>query len=102
DALLALDRAAPGLGMQLSADGLRQLARSLRPGASGDPLAYDWTVDPQMRRLFSVEDFPQVPPAPPGKNSWLELFISSAHAAQGPAASASCRSIKWCGAASTR
>src|ERR1041385_3052970 len=34
DALLALDRAAPGLGMTLSADGLRQLARSLRPGCS--------------------------------------------------------------------
>jgi hypothetical protein len=83
DALLALDRAAPGLGMTLSADGLRQLARSLRPGAAGDPLAYDWSVDPQLRRLFDVEDIPRPEPAPPGK-SWLDLFITRAHAATEP------------------
>ena len=79
DALLALDRAAPGLGMRLSADGLRQLARSLRPGATDDPLAYAWAVDPQLRRLFDVEDIP-APSPPPGK-SWLDLFITSAYAA---------------------
>jgi hypothetical protein len=78
DALLALDRAAPGLGMRLSAEGLRQLARSLRPGATDDPLAYDWAIDPQLRGLFHVEDIP-APSPPPGK-SWLDLFITSAHA----------------------
>jgi hypothetical protein len=56
DALVALDRAAPGLGMQLSADGLRQLARSLRPGSTADPLAYDWAVDAQLRQLFEVQE----------------------------------------------
>jgi hypothetical protein len=82
DALLGLDRAAPGLGMRLSADGLRQLARSLRPGAIGDPLAYDWAVDPQLRRLFDVEDIPSLQPAPspPPTKSWLDLFITGAHA----------------------
>jgi hypothetical protein len=79
DALLALDRAAPGLGMTLSADGLRQLARSLRPAATDDPLAYDWSVDPQLGRLFDVEDIPKPEPSPPGR-SWLDLFITSAHA----------------------
>ena len=59
DALLALDRAAPGLGMTLSTDGLRQIARSLRPGAAGDPLAYDWAADPQLRQLFGVEEIPR-------------------------------------------
>jgi hypothetical protein len=86
DALLALDRAAPGLGMTLSADGLRRLARSLRPGAAADPLAYDWAVDPQLRRLFDVEDISASEPAPaprPGR-SWLDLFIASAHAATEP------------------
>ena len=34
DALLALEKAAPSLGMSLSADGLRQLARSLRPACT--------------------------------------------------------------------
>jgi hypothetical protein len=77
DALLALDRAAPSLGMRPSVDGLRQLARSLRPGAAGDPLAYDWTVDSQLRELFDVQEIPE--PAPPGK-SWLDLFITRAYA----------------------
>jgi hypothetical protein len=80
DALMALDRAAPGLGMTLSVDGLRQLARSLRPGATDDPLTYDWAVDPQLGRLFDVEDIPKPEPSPPGR-SWLDLFITSAHAA---------------------
>ena len=79
DALMALDSAAPGLGMTLSADGLRQLARSLRPGAADDALAYDWSVDPQLARLFDVEDIPKPEPLPPGR-SWLDLFIPTAHA----------------------
>lgn len=80
DALVTLDRAAPGLGMRVSADGLRQLARSLRPGAAADPLAYDWAVDPQLGALFEVEPIPQPAPSPPGR-SWLDLFITRAHAA---------------------
>jgi hypothetical protein len=79
DALLALDRAAPGLGMRVSADGLRQLARTLRPGAAGDALAYDWTVDPELGRLFELETIPGPEPSPPGR-SWLDFFISSAYA----------------------
>jgi hypothetical protein len=77
DALLALDRLAPGLGLHISADGLRQLARSVRPGASGDPLAFDWSVDPQLRELFNVEELPALPP--PGR-SWLHFFIAPAYA----------------------
>jgi len=80
DALLALDSAVPGLGMRFSADGLRQLARSLRPGDPGDPLAYDWAVDPQLGELFGIEEIPRAEPSQP-RRSWLELFIRSAHAA---------------------
>jgi len=79
DALLALDRAAPGLGVTISADGLRQLARSLAPGASGDPLARDFGVDPEMGRLFDVEEPPKSADVPV-ENSWLDFFIRSAHA----------------------
>jgi hypothetical protein len=79
DALLSLDRAAPGLGMQVSADGLRQLARSLRPGAIGDPLAYTLSVDAELRGLFDVEEIPDS--APPPTRSWLEFFITTARAA---------------------
>jgi hypothetical protein len=80
DALLALDRAAPGLGLAPSADGLRQLARSLRPAAAGDPLAYDWALDPQLQRLFDVDEIGSSEPAP-SPRSWWEIFITSAHAA---------------------
>jgi hypothetical protein len=78
DALVALDRAAPGLGATLSADGLRTLARSLRPAETGDPLAYDWAVDPELGGLFDVHEPPRSD-LPPEK-SWLDFFISSAYA----------------------
>jgi hypothetical protein len=82
DALMALDRAAPGLGMTLSAPGLRQLARSLRPGTSDDPLVYDWAPDPQLRRLFGIDDIPRSGPVLPTR-SWLDLLMRSAYAADG-------------------
>ncbi len=78
DALLALDAAAPGLGARLSADGLRRMARSLRPGETGDPLAYDWAVDPQLGQLFGVEDIALPPPAPAPGRSWLDFFVRRA------------------------
>ena len=79
DALLALDRAAPGLAMTVSADGLRQLARSLRPGSSADPLAHEWGVDPQLQRLFGVEEPSGAESAPP-RRSLLDFFIAPARA----------------------
>jgi hypothetical protein len=82
DALVALDRAAPGLGLQLSADGLRRLARSLRPGAAGDPLEFGWSVDPQLAELFNVEELPA--PVPPPGRSWLDFIIAPARADSGP------------------
>ncbi|HZM36925.1 MAG TPA: lytic transglycosylase domain-containing protein [Burkholderiales bacterium] len=91
DALLALDRAAPGFGMHVSADGLRQLARSLRPGETGDPLTFAWAVDPQLLELFDVAPLPApsppplVPPPAPPRRSWLDLIIRSAHATSTPA-----------------
>src|SRR3954470_10101928 len=63
DALLALENAAPGLA--LSADGLRQLARSLKPGDAADPLAYQWEVDTELRSLFDVSEPPEIDPAAP-------------------------------------
>jgi hypothetical protein len=72
DALLALDRAAPGFEMRLSEEALRQLARSLRPGFAGDPLRYDWAIDPQLRRLFEVGEIVPV------RTSSLPGFIRTA------------------------
>ena len=81
DALAALETAAPGL--PLSVDGLRQLARILRPGDTADPLAYDWALDRQLGELFEVEALPDAEPSPappPPQRSWLDFFISGAHA----------------------
>jgi hypothetical protein len=86
DALVALDRAAPALGATISADGLRQLARSLSPGGSpggsGDPLAYDLAIDPELGSLFDVQEPPRSEPPP--ERSWLDFFIRSAYADEQP------------------
>ena len=75
DALFALDQAAPALGMRISAADLRRLAHIMAPGASGDPLKFDYREDPDMKKLFSVPEPPRsrhpieeedVPPSAPG------------------------------------
>jgi soluble lytic murein transglycosylase-like protein len=63
DALAALDAAGPSLGLELSRDGLRRLARLLAPAAAGDPLARPRGVDPELRAVFGFG--PPLPPAPP-------------------------------------
>src|ERR1700730_5813879 len=59
DALFALDQAAPALGMRISAANLRRLAHIMAPGASGDPLKFDYREDPDMKKLFSVPEPPK-------------------------------------------
>ena len=54
DALFAFDQAAPALGIRISADDLRRLARLMAPRASGDPLAYSFDEDPELRRMFGL------------------------------------------------
>lgn len=65
DVLLALDAAAPELGVWISAEGLRRLALGLRPGYPGDPLEYGYDVDFELRRLFGFPDEPPLPPPLP-------------------------------------
>ncbi len=52
DALAALDQAGPDIGLDISGDGLRRLARVVAPAATEDPLTYSLDVDPELRRLF--------------------------------------------------
>lgn len=61
DALLAFDQAAPALGMRISAQDLRRLAHVMAPNATGDPLAYSFDEDKELRKLF---DMPQPLEAP--------------------------------------
>jgi len=77
DALEALDALGPETGIEISADGLRRLARMVAPGTTEDPLSFGLEVDPQLRELFGFgaplpppEDNPDVEPEP---TSWLSL-----------------------------
>ncbi|WP_331583976.1 lytic transglycosylase domain-containing protein [Candidatus Binatus sp.] len=74
DALFALDQAAPALGMRISAADLRRLAHIMAPGATGDPLQFNYGEDRDMKKLFSVPEPPRsrhpieeedVPPSAP-------------------------------------
>lgn len=60
DALVALQQAGPDIGVDLSADGLRRLARILAPADTRDPLHFDTAVDPELRTLLGFG-----PPLPP-------------------------------------
>ncbi len=54
DALRAIDQLGPDVGVDISADGLRRLARLIDPQAAGDPLEYDTEVDPELRRMLGL------------------------------------------------
>jgi hypothetical protein len=58
DALFALDQAAPALGMRISAADLRRLARIMAPGATGDPLQFNYGEDPDLKKIFGVPEPP--------------------------------------------
>lgn len=68
DALAVLDQAGPAFGIEVSADGLRRMARMIAPTVTGDPLEYSPDVDPVLRRLLgfgaplSSADLPQAEP----------------------------------------
>ncbi len=83
DALLLLDTAAPQLGMHITTDGLRRLARMLKPGMQEDPLHFDWQVDPLLRDLFNFHQETSGANPPLGSRL-LDLLIGTAHAAEIP------------------
>lgn len=64
DALAALQQLGPGIGVEISADGLRRLARIVAPTAPEDPLAYSTDVDPDLRDLLGF-GVPLPPPTFP-------------------------------------
>lgn len=114
DALAAVDALGPDLGLEMTSDGLRRLARVLAPQDPADPLDAPDTVDPELRRALDfgeplpapeleVEPEPEPPPAPEPEPTpapapapqtaldWLlaelsAFFAPTAHAAIPPAA----------------
>jgi Transglycosylase SLT domain len=86
DALAAVESAAPSLGIEISADGLRRLARVLAPTYSGDPLEYTDLPDSTLRQIFRFRD-PDAPPRRPRRkpagSSWWWLGPRPAFAQAG-------------------
>jgi len=68
DALAALDRLGPEVGLEISQDGLRRLARLLSPTRPEDPLAYDTGIDTELREIFGFGP----PIEPPQANPAVE------------------------------
>ncbi len=52
DALAALDRLGPGVGLEISEDGLRRLARLVSQDDAAALLRYDSELDPELQQLF--------------------------------------------------
>jgi septal ring-binding cell division protein DamX len=55
DALEALDQLGPAIGLDISINGLRHLARLINAGAAEDMLRYSEDVDPELQRLLQEE-----------------------------------------------
>jgi hypothetical protein len=73
DALAALVRLGPTVGVELSADGLRRLARMIDPTTPGDPLDFADEVDPELRSLLGFGE----PPPPPEVSPDVDLDVLS-------------------------
>lgn len=60
DLLLALDELGPAVGIEISAEGLRRMARLVAPDITADPLAFGVEVDAELRRRlgFDADDVP--------------------------------------------
>ena len=59
DALEALDRLGPSIGLDISANGLRRMGRMLIDQPGINPLRYDESVDPELRQLFQLPAYPE-------------------------------------------
>ena len=78
DALAALDQMGPDIGLDISADGLRRLARIVAPASTEDPLTYSTAVDPELRQLFGYGT-PLPPPdlsAAPSDEAWRRSWFA--------------------------
>ena len=69
DALRALVALGPAVGVEISAEGLRRLARTLAPEAPDDPVIPVPGVDPELRAIFGFDPrlVPRPLPAPPAE-----------------------------------
>ncbi len=72
DALEALDQLGPNVGLDISTDGLRRLARMIIGGDADELLRYSGEIDPELRRL--IDDNLKTSAAPTAWRLELSLF----------------------------
>ena len=93
DALAALDRLGPTLGLEISRDGLLRLARLLSTSTADPTLSYSYALDPRLREFLGLGpplddsgpasgvqemDLPEEMEKntePDGRQSWLDRFF---------------------------
>ena len=95
DALTALDKLGPTLGLSISQEGLMRLAALIHRGKvfPADGLKYSPGVDPRLRKLLGFGPEPDAGPARPGPDpkpkavpgpgSWLRWLVTPAQADDG-------------------
>lgn len=79
DALASIDKYGPELGLDISVNGLRRLARLLNRDASIDPIERDEKEDPQLRNLLGLDD-EVVKSENELMENWLDFFIKPVYA----------------------
>ena len=77
DALTALDRLGPAAGLDISADGLRRLARLLNDNPSLDPLQFLDETDPELQNLFDLGIPEEIGPQKKSQGFNLQLIPSA-------------------------
>jgi hypothetical protein len=91
DALRAIQEIGPQSGIDISADGLRRLARMIAPAAPEDPLEFDDAVDPALRELFGFGE----PLPPPADNPEVDIVLRWLLPAPAWASDLSARLNRW-------
>ena len=79
DALKGIQSLGPGAGLDLSADGLRRMARIIAPAAADDPLNRSPEVDTELRMLMGFGPAIEAPQPDAGAR-WLDGMVRAAHA----------------------
>lgn len=79
DALAALDQLGPGIGLEISEDGLKRLARMINGNQGEGELRYDEEIDPELQQLLQQQLQPEVPP--PSALHFNFSLLPRAHAA---------------------
>ena len=79
DALEAIQGLGPGSGLEISADGLRRMARILAPGSVQDPLIRSFDVDAELRSLMGFGPAIAAPQGGGGAR-WFDGIVRTARA----------------------